>query len=496
MNTVLARLFPGHAENVAATREQRERREAEQVTFPDLTWDHFHWERRRRTGQCDHPEAASRYRKTRAAFEARYGEIVGEYWSITEASGIALTHRKAPLVLRPFINDTRMFHRSTDWVTRHTPPLADVLFDCENLAIRVTEVLRYTSESVGLKRIMAVASHVLGVVDRAGGKVSQAEATRVAAEQGRELREIRDYYRRAGVRIGLTVYTQGMIIGLFLMAALLTLIVVPLTLWDVMDWNTHLQEFVLSFAAGAIGAFVSVLQRMASEKAKFSVHYDLGKRTLYMLGSYRPVLGAVFGVFTYFVLVSDLVGTSPPQSGDSLYYYGALAFVAGFSERFTQVLAKSVEGLVPAQGTSDDSAAAATSDGQDTTGLADSSVASDGQVPPDGFVPADASDVQVPPDDPGATQPMDVQVPPDDPGATEPVDVQVPPDDPGVTEPIDVPAPPDDPAAPDPVDVQPPPDDPGASEPVDVQAPTDDPAPPTSQPTRKGRTRRAPRRRD
>jgi hypothetical protein len=34
-----------------------------------------------------------------------------------------------------------------------------------------------------------------------------------------------------------------------------------------------------------------------------------------------------------------------------LYYYGSLAFVAGFSERFTQVLAKSVEGLVPAQGT-------------------------------------------------------------------------------------------------------------------------------------------------
>jgi hypothetical protein len=38
-----------------------------------------------------------------------------------------------------------------------------------------------------------------------------------------------------------------------------------------------------------------------------------------------------------------------------LYYYGSLAFVAGFSERFTQVLAKSVEGLVPAQGTTDES---------------------------------------------------------------------------------------------------------------------------------------------
>jgi quinol-cytochrome oxidoreductase complex cytochrome b subunit len=111
---------------------------------------------------------------------------------------------------------------------------------------------------------------------------------------------------------------------------------------------------VISFAAGAIGAIMSVLQRMASVKSKFVVHYDLGKRTLYMLGSYRPVLGAIFGVFTYFVLASSILGTSPPGNPDTtnpLYYYGALAFVAGFSERFTQVLAKNVEALVPAQGT-------------------------------------------------------------------------------------------------------------------------------------------------
>jgi hypothetical protein len=366
MNTVLARLLPGHADaDVAAVREQKEHRDVQQVTFPDLTWDHFHWEQQRRTGKCDKPKAAGRYRETRAAFEARYGEIVGEYWSIVEPSGVALTLKKAPLLVRPIINDSRQFHRSTDWVTRHNPPLADVLFDCENLAIRVSEVLRYTSESVGLKRIMAVASHVLGVIDRAEGKVDQAEATRIAVEENRELREIRDYYRRAGVRIGLTVYTQGMIIGLFLMALALALVVVPLVLWNSVKWDSHLHEIAISVAAGAIGAFVSVLQRMASEKSKFTVHYDLGKRTLYMLGSYRPVLGAVFGVFTYFVLASKILGTSPPRDTKPLYYYGSLAFVAGFSERFTRVLAKSVEGLVPAQGTTDESGTGARSDVED-----------------------------------------------------------------------------------------------------------------------------------
>jgi len=350
MNTVLARFLPGHADRDAAA-VHKERRELQQVTFPDLTWDHFYWEQQRRTGHCDRPKAAARYRQTRAAFEARHGEIVGEYWSIIEPSGVALTFRKAPLLLSPFINDLREFHRSTDWVTRHNPELADVLFDCENLSIRISEVLRYTPESVGLKRIMAVASHVLGVIDRAEGHVDDTQAARIAAEEDGELRDIRDYYRRAGVRIGRTVYTQGMIIGMLLMALLLAVVTVPLVLWGSAHWDEHLHEVVISVAGGAVGAFVSVLQRMASEKSKFVVHYDLGKRTLYMLGSYRPVLGAVFGVFTYFVLASGILGTSPPTTTNPLYYYGSLAFVAGFSERFTQVLAKSVEGLVPAQGT-------------------------------------------------------------------------------------------------------------------------------------------------
>jgi hypothetical protein len=350
MNTVLARLFHGHADAAPlAVGDKTERLELQQVTFPDLTWDHFHWEHRRRTGSTDNPEAADRYRETRAAFESKHGEIVEEYWSIVEPSAVALTFKKAPLLLRPFLNETREFHRSTDWVTRHNPPLADVLFDCENLSIRISEVLSYTSESVGLKRIMAVASYVLGVIDRAEGHVDDAQAKRIAAKENRELGEIRDYYQRAGVRIGLTVYTQGMIIGVLLIASLVSLVVLPLT------WDSHSHEIVLSAAAGAIGALVSVLQRMASPKSKFAVHYDLGKRTLYMLGSYRPVLGAVFGIFTYFVLASGILGTSPPSRTDPLYYYGSLAFVAGFSERFTQVLAKSVEGLVPAQGTTDES---------------------------------------------------------------------------------------------------------------------------------------------
>jgi hypothetical protein len=349
MNAALARLLHVEQAERAAAREMRQRRNASQVTFPDLAWDHFHWEQRRLTGACDRPAAAARYRDTRAAFEVRYGEIVGEYWSITDPSGVALTRKRAPFLLRPLVDDMRRFHRSTDWVTRRAPALADVLFGCETLAIRTTEVLRYTSESVALRRILAVASHLLGVVDRAGGRVDTAEVERVAGEQRRELEAIDDYYGRAGVRIGRTVYTQGMIIGLFLVGVLGAAFALPLVFWGAVEWGPDLQALLVSLGAGSIGAIVSVLQRMAGEK--FVVHYDLGKRTLYMLGSYRPILGAVFGTFTYFLLASRLLETIPPDANHALYYYGSLAFVAGFSERFTRVLVKGVEGrAAPPQG--------------------------------------------------------------------------------------------------------------------------------------------------
>jgi len=343
-----ARLHLRREEKISG-RAARRQQAAEQVTFADLAWDHYHWERRRLHGSTKDEQAADSYRDTRAAFESRHGEIVSEYWSITEPSGVALTRRRAPRLLRPLIDDVRRFHRATDWVTRDSPPIADVLFACETLAIKVTEVLQYTSESVAMRRIVAVASELLGHIDRAGGKPVSDNAESVAKRQQRELEEIGAYYRQAGVRIGRMVYTQGMLIGGFVMAVLAGAVIALLTKFDVLTWGHALQALVVAYTLGSVGAFVSVLQRMSGEK--FRVHYDLGKRNLYMLGSFRPVLGAVFGVFSYLVFASGVLQTDPPTGDKGFYYYGALAFVAGFSERFTRVLIKETSGAaVPSGG--------------------------------------------------------------------------------------------------------------------------------------------------
>jgi hypothetical protein len=374
MSTGLTERLHLTREKRLSAREARRKQAAEQVTFTDLAWDHFHWEHKRLHGTAKDEQAADSYRDTRAAFESRHGEIVGEYWSVTEPSGVALTRRRAPRFLRLFVDDVRCFHRATDWVTRDSPPIADLLFACETLAIKVNEVLRYTSESVAMRRILAVASELLGQIDRAGGKPDEKETKAVAARQRHELGEIESYYREAGVRIGRMVYTQGMLIGMAVMAAFAVAIVLPLTLSGALHWKLpegrQVQTLVVAYALGSVGAFVSVLQRMSGEK--FRVHFDLGKRNLYMLGSFRPVLGAVFGVFTYFVLASGLLQTTPPDNTKDFFYYGALAFVAGFSERFTRVLIKETAGAsgVPTDETAEAGEAADEASAQAATGRA------------------------------------------------------------------------------------------------------------------------------
>jgi hypothetical protein len=114
------------------------------------------------------------------------------------------------------------------------------------------------------------------------------------------------------------------------------------------QWTADMQALLLSTGAGAVGALVSVLSRMSSGSDKFSIDFEVGRPLLRRLGLYKPLVGAVFGVALYFVLTSGLLLTDPPE-GKRLYFYGIVAFLAGFSERFTGVIFGDVERLISGQ---------------------------------------------------------------------------------------------------------------------------------------------------
>ena len=66
-------------------------------------------------------------------------------------------------------------------------------------------------------------------------------------------------------------------------------------------------------------------------------------RHLRRLGALRPFVGAVFGVAVYFLISSGLPQVELPNTEEAFFYYGTVAFLAGFFERRTQVIFGSAE---------------------------------------------------------------------------------------------------------------------------------------------------------
>ena len=66
-----------------------------------------------------------------------------------------------------------------------------------------------------------------------------------------------------------------------------------------------------------------------------------GRPALRRLGSFRPIIGAIFAIVLYFSLRGGLIQVSAGDSNPSdptAFFYGALAFAAGFSERRAKII--------------------------------------------------------------------------------------------------------------------------------------------------------------
>ena len=305
------------------------RRNAEHsVSFPELVWLHHlrQDELKKRGHEPYEGPAEQRYRRYLRWFEEEHGKIVDSYWCINDASGVALTVKRRPLMFP----DVVRLHWATDWTTKDKPKLMNILYRAEAIAVRVHEVLRDTSQRLAMQSLFTVFSHVLGFseTDRAHNDRAIAELDR---ETRAELKGIESYYQRAAVRSGQIVYVGGMLLGA-LPLVLLVLLAFLLKLADSND--AAVRTGLFCFAAGGLGALISVMSRMTSNRVR--VDWEFGKDTLRTLGALRPFVGGVFGLMTFFALKSGVVALDIVNSSKSAYFYILFAFAAGFSERLAQ----------------------------------------------------------------------------------------------------------------------------------------------------------------
>jgi len=306
----------------------RRKRATRTVSFPELVWLHFLRQQELQQGRHKPYEgpAEDRYRRFVQRFEEEHGKIVDAYWCSNQASAVALTVKRRPLMLP----DVVRLHWATDWATKKKPKLMTLLYRCESLAVRVHEVLRDTSQRLAMQSLFTVISFLLGF-----GETERSHNDRAVAEIDRntrqELKRVELYYHKAAARSGQIVYVGGMLLG---MVPVALLIVLALVLRVADSHNLAARQGMLCFAAGAVGALMSVMARMNSGRVR--VDWEFGKDTLRTLGSLRPFVGGIFGLMTFFALKSGVVALDIADAKRSTYFYILFAFVAGFSERFAQ----------------------------------------------------------------------------------------------------------------------------------------------------------------
>jgi hypothetical protein len=310
--------------------------------FADLVRAHYAWERALADGSgADSTRLDADYAKKLALFRKEEGDIVEAYWCVREASAVALTIRKPTAWQRLWGDQDVRLHRVSNWLMPRTAQkLVDILHRCDDVAILASEILRGTPKRIALRWAYEIESEVLAFVERTRSRPTEAEIDEFVKDATARIAAARKCYDDAADKVARMVYVAGMLAGIAILPWIAAL--AGLLIWVFGALHLHqdgTQAFFACIAAGALGALVSVLSRMASP-TKFNLHPDIGRRALFFLGIYRPFVGAIFGLALYFLLQSSLLTVSTDKRFAT---FVVAAFLAGFSERFVKVMLHGAE---------------------------------------------------------------------------------------------------------------------------------------------------------
>jgi hypothetical protein len=310
---------------------------AGRVSFNDLVRAHHAWR-----GRVEDTVSAEAFADALRRFERAEGRLESAYWCMHAVGGAAVTRRRRH----------RRFHRAT--AGHPVRAVSTLLNECDELGVRIAEVLRGTGQRIAIGLVLRTAANLLALEDD-----DDAVAAAVEHESG-NLADAQSYYRRAARRQAQLIFVGGMLAGVLLLTALVLAVLAVVHATANVEWIAHggklgtevsLSTLYLCAISGALGAVVSTASRI--DENSFGVDYELGRFTIGALGAIRPLLGAVFGIALYAALVSGLLDLFAVPTDDltkQLYFFLVVAFVAGFSERWAK-------GVLVGLGTKDPSAA-------------------------------------------------------------------------------------------------------------------------------------------
>jgi hypothetical protein len=125
---------------------------------------------------------------------------------------------------------------------------------------------------------------------------------------------------------------------------------------DLNSPTLDLDDLILFGIFGAAGSVISIMVRID----EFN-RWPPDPSILFFTGLFKPIIGFFFAIFVLLALNSGIVQISLTEERQA-YFFMAIAFIAGFSERFARDIASQTESIFPGSaGQSDRSATGAVS---------------------------------------------------------------------------------------------------------------------------------------
>ncbi|NMO93925.1 hypothetical protein [Actinomycetospora sp. TBRC 11914] len=275
----------------------------------------------------------SRYRKLKADFVRENGTIRDEYIAVRSQSGVYLTDQKGD-ILR-----WRHSYRIQAYYARAlNPALDDAVRKTRFEESRWQPVLSGRSEEIVLTQLFSLIASLFRVQDLERGVAPTREQQTMIATTAADVLAYVPVLQRfaAGLarRATLQAYFFGMLVGVAVAATVIWWLSVParLTLGTI-----PLSLVGVCAAAGGVGAVISVMVRVTNNE-NLNIDYERGRIIAFLVGVFRPLIGAVFGGILLIFLKSGLIAITiaPATIQDITLFYVAVGFLAGFSERWAQ----------------------------------------------------------------------------------------------------------------------------------------------------------------
>jgi hypothetical protein len=299
----------------------------------------------RREGRlpCEEREAVrDAFPRLLDAFERREGRLRRWYFGRNVLASAALTEQDHLAVT----------------IGPRVPPGSEALVElvrrCQQIGYTAWHRLAPYDRRLCEDMVFSIVEEALRRLDGEEGVADAEACDQCIGRLGSRLDEAEEFMLRCASRRAQSQYLKGMLLGMLVTGLAIGAVALAVVLRRGAEIPDTGVQLLLVATAGAVGAAVSVPMRMTTGSFRMNLptlNAEMKGTDVRLVASLRPVIGLVLALASYAMVVGGLAPVDADRSPTAIYV--AVAFLAGFTERFAQdMFVRSGRGLEGVMGDS------------------------------------------------------------------------------------------------------------------------------------------------